>query len=419
MLIYNSYSGSLVRVDHNDTDIVTEILSGNCIAEPKGIFSVLAIQGILVPCDIDELDRAECLHKKLSEHDTSLDLSIMPTEQCNFRCVYCYEDFSRGKMSQETIDSLIRLIQRRAASLSTLSIGWFGGEPLLAIDLIEEISNHVITICESHRIKYNSSMSTNGYLLTDHMLERCLSQQISQFQITLDGPSKTHNTLRVLAGGGDSYNTILANLRNIHEGNHEFHIRIRVNFTPSASYEIPEFLKNLGNEFGGDPRFSIYFHTIGRWGGAHDNLIETCDKNIAENYEIQFMAIALKDGFGLETLKESMQPFGSVCYAANPRSFVIGSDGTIYKCTVAFNDPRNRIGRITSEGKMDIDEQLHNLWISSGEETDKVCQICVFRPACQGNSCPLTRLDYSERRCPRVFNNLKKCLQLFCKYYYI
>ena len=65
-----------------------------------------------------------------------------------------------------------------------------------------------------------------------------------------------------------------------------------------------------------------------------------------------------------------MKPFGSVCYAANPHSFVIGSDGTIYKCTVAFEDPKNHLGRLAEDGEMHIDDQKFALWVSNGEETD-------------------------------------------------
>ena len=30
------------------------------------------------------------------------ELILLPTEKCNFRCTYCYEDFELGKMSEET-----------------------------------------------------------------------------------------------------------------------------------------------------------------------------------------------------------------------------------------------------------------------------------------------------------------------------
>jgi uncharacterized protein len=46
-----------------------------------------------------------------------LHLILLPTEHCNFRCTYCYEDFSIGRMTPEIIDSIKRLIDRRLDGL--------------------------------------------------------------------------------------------------------------------------------------------------------------------------------------------------------------------------------------------------------------------------------------------------------------
>lgn len=412
LLVHNSFSGALVQVNDTEADYVATILAGQSVVEPKGVLAVLAIQGLLVPSTVDELEKAQRLRKSLFEQDDRLHLVLMPTEKCNLRCVYCYEDFSRGRMSAEVIDSVVSLVQQQASNLRALSISWFGGEPLTALDVIEEMSHRVLAICKENQIQYSASMTTNGYLLTKQWAECCLAAQISRFQITLDGPAETHNTLRVLAGGGGTFDAILANLRDMRDGEKEFHVRIRVNFTPATTPYMPEFLKFMGSEFGGDPRFSIYFRPVGRWGGELDHLVKTCDQRTAARHEIQFMSLALQEGFGLEAWKESMQPFGSICYAANPQCFVIGSDGTIYKCTVAFDDPRNQIGRITSNGGLNIKEQLHRLWTLSGEEIDAECQMCAFRPACQGSVCPLARLNRSEKQCPTVKTDMDKYLPL-------
>jgi uncharacterized protein len=114
------------------------------------------------------------------------------------------------------------------------------------------------------------------------------------------------------------------------------------------------------------------------------------------------MVLAAEAGFRLDYWKDTMRPYGSVCYAADPQSFVIGSDGTVYKCTVAFDDPRNQIGKVTEDGRLDIRDDLHRLWTSTGEETDAGCQSCAFRPACQGNYCPLERLQTGDKTCPSV-----------------
>src|SRR5947209_19415198 len=73
-----------------------------------------------------------------------LHLILLPTEQCNFRCTYCYEDFSIGRMNPETIQGVKRLIDRRLEGLGFLSVSWFGGEPLLACDIIEDISESIV-----------------------------------------------------------------------------------------------------------------------------------------------------------------------------------------------------------------------------------------------------------------------------------
>ena len=68
-----------------------------------------------------------------------LNLTVLPTEQCNFRCVYCYESFCRGGMSPVVVTALERFLDLRAPGLDRLSIAWFGGEPLLAADVVERI----------------------------------------------------------------------------------------------------------------------------------------------------------------------------------------------------------------------------------------------------------------------------------------
>jgi uncharacterized protein len=40
-------------------------------------------------------------------------LILLPTEKCNFRCTYCYEDFSIGKMSQPLQRAIELFLERR------------------------------------------------------------------------------------------------------------------------------------------------------------------------------------------------------------------------------------------------------------------------------------------------------------------
>jgi uncharacterized protein len=51
-----------------------------------------------------------------------LDLHILPTEKCNFRCVYCYEDFQIGRMKDHVVNGVKNLIRRRMDELKQLRI---------------------------------------------------------------------------------------------------------------------------------------------------------------------------------------------------------------------------------------------------------------------------------------------------------
>ena len=66
-------------------------------------------------------------------NDGGLCLTVMPTEQCNYRCVYCNEPFQKGAMSLEMQNALIGYLRKQLHSYNHLDIAWLGGEPLLAI----------------------------------------------------------------------------------------------------------------------------------------------------------------------------------------------------------------------------------------------------------------------------------------------
>lgn len=403
LLIFNTFSGAFLQFRNEFADHVDALLrgaaAGDMTADPA---ATLVSSGILVPAEADELRRAKAVYDGFEQRTDRLALIIMPTEKCNFRCTYCYEDFVRGRMSAANQRAVLRLIEREASRLRTLKISWFGGEPLAAIGVIEALSEGMIAECRRHDIAFGAGITTNGYLLDADKLARCLAAGIQHFQVTLDGPASTHDTLRVLASGGPTFDTILANLRGLHATNERFTVSLRVNYTPSVAAELPEFLRFLGEEFGDDPRFAVNCHAVGHWGGPHDEKVETCDAQSEDDVRVAFMRNATQAGFDLDFWKTSMQWHGSACYAADPRSFVIGSDCSLYKCTVALSDPRNQIGRLREDGTLDIARELHDLWVHSGEEQDTGCQKCAFRPACHGDYCPWERIENGAKTCPPI-----------------
>jgi uncharacterized protein len=135
-----------------------------------------------------------------------------------------------------------------------------------------------------------------------------------------------------------------------------------------------------------------------------------CSKNAGETAQFDSARRAQAAGLRSGNTYAFLRPGGSVCYAANPRSFVVGSDGTLYKCTVALDKDFNKVGRVREDGRLDIDADRLALWTTSDDSKDAVCQSCTFRPACQGAACPLVRIETGQRPCPPVKNRLRRAL---------
>jgi uncharacterized protein len=255
-------------------------------------------------------------------------------------------------------------------------------------------------------------MITNGYNLTPNIARLVLDLQIKHFQVTLDGPAGAHNRRRKHITGKGTFERIFDNLKAMREFPDEYTVYMRANFDRESTDQLPEFINLMAEEFGGDPRFSIYFKRIGAWGGPNDKELPLCkDKTIQETF--QEMAVARR--LRADLLQRNLLPRGAVCYAAKPYSFVVRADGRINKCTVALESDLNQVGQILPDGEMVLDQEKLSLWTTTDASKDEVCQKCFFRPVCHGAACPWQRLTSKVRPCPPNKINLDHQLNILYK----
>ncbi len=288
-----------------------------------------------------------------------LELIILPTEQCNFRCTYCYEDFVGRLMSDNNINSIKKLISKRAPSLSQLRIGWFGGEPLLAKNIIYNISRHALQEAKKHdNLLFESGMSTNGYLLNIKTAEKLIEYGISEFQITLDGPREIHNKVRLRKDGAGTFDVIWKNLLNLKKSMLIFKVNIRIHMSNESAGYLINFIQTLSEEFSGDRRFRIFLKTIDRLGSKDDENISVMHENDKEHLESKLIKIINTNN--VEVLSPGER---YICYAARPTSFVIRHDGRLVKCTVGLDDESNQVGKLTADGHFDIYQERMRPWL--------------------------------------------------------
>ncbi len=400
-ILHNSFMGAIALIpSHKGIDIDTLFHTG--IGEEDltdADLSELCEQRFFVPDDLDETAAvAECLRKE--RELAHFNLIILAHENCNFRCEYCYEGFSRGRIGRSVVSGLKSLVARKASEVPGLTISWFGGEPLLARDAIYELSDSFIKDCDKNGIPFAGNITTNGYFLYPNVVDSLIKHRVTQFQVTLDGPESTHDQTRTKAGGGKTYRHIINNLTRMKDSPHQFRMTIRVNFNAASIPLMDEFFAETSALFANDPRFCMYFRPIGKWGGPRDSEMQTCDFEQATAVKAELTRRHVEYGFSKHQIKGTLSSHGTVCYAAKESSIIVGSDGSLYKCTLAFSDPRNHVGHLTQDGNLIIDKEKWKLWVDVDDLDTSGCTSCKFLPSCQSRACPLHAMNGKRAVCP-------------------
>lgn len=416
MILWNTYKGSMSVFTPEQRPAVRSLLTRKGIeAESQGLVAYLVKRGFLIKENSDEYRRFQLAFGRHHYRSDSLNLTLLSSEDCNFRCRYCYEDFARGTMQPWVREAIKKLIEQKLPELRQLLISWFGGEPLYGFEAIEELAPFFLEKAKEHSVPLFSHMTTNGYLLTPDVAEKLLSWRITGFQITIDGTPANHDYNRPTRDGRRTFSTIFGNLQALHQRDEEFSVDIRVNVDKRNYPQIGEFLDSVAEEFAGDSRFKMRFRPVGRWGGANDDDLEVWKG--AESTEAMNCLEEAARQRGLHSCDDLRynNRFGSqVCYAARPNNYVIGTSGKVMKCTVALDmndaDNHNVVGMITPEGELDLDLDKLALWTEPSYETDKKCQRCPILPHCQGISCPLQRILHGASPCVPLRKNAKTYL---------
>jgi uncharacterized protein len=310
-----------------------------------------------------------------------LHLILLPTEACNFRCVYCYETFRLKRMERGVVDGVKRLIERRAASLGRLTLSWFGGEPLLAADLVEEVLVHVRALQTAHpALQLVSDITTNGSLLTVPLLERLVALGVSDYQITFVGPRRFHDRRRVRAGGAATFDTIWGRLEDASRSASPFRIQVRLHVDRDNEAAIPEFLEAFVSAFGHDERFNLFIRGLSRLGGPRDESLPILEGE-SRSVTIESLRNRARDlGIRLAPVPEH----STICYAARGNSFIVRADGRINKCTVALDHPANQVGTIGEDGALQLRAEAVRPWMRGLFSGDRGLMACPKRGLADG-----------------------------------
>jgi len=157
-----------------------------------------------------------CSDHKENSNSTpgELDTIILKiTDRCNQACLHCYNAYENDVKSDSSIENLKIFVDESFEICgSSLNILFHGGEPLLRIDVIDEIAKYARIRGDSLGKRVGLFVQTNGSILNDHIIE-ILSHHDFAIGISLDGWANLHDQMRVMSNGTGTHRLFMRSYR--------------------------------------------------------------------------------------------------------------------------------------------------------------------------------------------------------------
>ncbi len=421
-LIYNSLAQTLSLLEEKEREILniyrSPEMDRDMVNEEDAIIKKMLLNHFLVPADVDELARFRRRYDQERQKDNHMGLTVLTTMNCNFGCSYCFQgsDKSMLTMDDKTEKAILRLIENMSDRINSLNITWFGGEPLLSLKTIKNLSNQIIPLCDRKKIAYYSSVITNGYLLSSEVMEELYLRKVRTVQITLDGSQPVHDKIRYIKNTDiGSYDRILENIQSYCE---KFPINtiIRINVDKNNVHSIYSLLDDLSARgLGSKVRVSVYFAPVEASTAACGKIAaDTID--MEEFGRIEFGLYKYAVSLGLCNISLPYHMVG-MCTASRANGLVILPDGELHRCweTVAQQD--KRIGQLDILGSP-AKNQREEEWKHFSPFNYQECAECPMLPNCAGFCAYrfLYAAEFSGNRkvpCPVLRFNIKEKLLHF------
>lgn len=403
-LLFNTLTGAFFAFDKDTFSDVNAIFEGN--SNNSELTEKLAAEGFLVPNEFNEVE-VVLERSKLGIRDNNrLDVIIMPNMNCNFACPYCYEDHKKSAMCEETEAKLIEWLEMMIPRFKVILISWFGGEPLLSYGTVARVQSKVRDLCHAANVTFSSHITTNGYLLTPERSKELTDLDLLSYQITMDGPPELHNKMRVLKGGGESFDKVMAHVCALARANSQVSLKLRVNYNEHNLGKIPELLRL----FPEDVRSNLNLVCERIFGDNYGRFVDEMAENEVASTVEDVYEYARQLGFTV-TMNELSPGKMTYCYADRANQFLINYNGDIFKCTVGKFKTEDRLGFLGESGNIVWEGNRLDQWNEIAAFEEK-CLSCEFMPMCMGGCRKLRGISGSVGKdCQLPFIGLGKRLQ--------
>ena len=200
-------------------------------AEAVDEIMLLAQEGQLYTEDIyenyiDSFKKRETVVKALCLHIA---------HDCNLACRYCFAEEGeyhgrRAIMSYEVGKKALDFLVANSGNRTNLEVDFFGGEPLMNWEVVKQLVAYGRSLEEEHHKKFRFTITTNGVLLNDEILE-FVNKEMGNMVLSIDGRKEVHDRMRPHRGGQGSYDEIVPKFKKAAESRGQMNYYVRGTYT--------------------------------------------------------------------------------------------------------------------------------------------------------------------------------------------
>ena len=298
--------------------------------------------------------------------------TILPTTACNARCYYCFQQGYRSvTMSEKTAKEVIDFIADNCGEEKKIRISWFGGEPTVAHNRIDQICQGL----QEKGIQYKSDITTNGYFFDEEMVSRAADYwNVTKAMICVDGTEVNYNKTKAFVNVRDNpYQRVMRNIGLLLEKG--IYVNLRMNYDLANYQDFPELIADAKNRFALNPYLQIKVHPVVGEHADHSGKVLHGDNEWFNIMNVQLNDIARSEGYLIDAVTlPGMNIAG--CQANNEKSVTITSQGKLVCCPEQIGDDQI-IGDVQTGV---INKSIVQSWQKIGDYGK--CKSCHFFPDC-------------------------------------
>jgi uncharacterized protein len=400
--VVSALNRKLLNLDRDEFDQFCEVLQ-----DPNRDFSSDHLQGIkyllermefLIPEDHNELQTLEQQYWDEKRQTRNFNLGIVLTQQCNLRCIYCNQEHLDKRFSRDDELSTVSFVEREIHKFKVFNMTWWGGEPLLRMDLIQSLSTKLLEVCARHGLEYNAFTSTNATLITDKVAEELLACKFVKFQVSLDGPEIVHNAHRPQRNNRGSFDLVVRGINALYNafGAKPELINLRIHVSKLTPVQVESWYPTFDKLEAARACLALHFTPV------HETFRFAFRESLSdEEFKVRFLPVmeeARRRGFLLLEDRLLTKDTLLYCGAIPDASWFVLPGGFVTRCNDTFNNPKDFCGKIEADGRLLLYETAKK-WIDYSPFSNEICRECNVLPLCMGG-CNVVPIEHpSGARC--------------------